>query len=175
MGLLMNAGNPVVWRGPLVMSAVQRLLRGAAWGPLDILIIDTPPGTGDVHLSLAQNIPISGVLLVSSPQAAALEVTKRGAEMYKTLKTPIVGLVENMSFVTCDKCGHNVELFDNVTDRFAKEMGVRVVARIPMEKDVMQCSDKGTPLCLKQPDGEFAKKYQTIGNAVIEFLENKET
>lgn len=170
MGLLVETG-PVVWRGPLVMSALQRLLRGAVWGPLDILIVDTPPGTGDVHLSLSQNVPISGVVLVSSPQTAALEVTKRGAQMYKTLKTPVIGLVENMSFVSCDNCGHDVKLFENVTDAFAKEMDIKVLARVPMEKDVMQCSDLGTPSSLKHPDGNFSKTYKVIGQEVVNFLE----
>ena len=169
MGLLVNTG-PIVWRGPLVMSAVQRLLRGAVWGPLDILIVDTPPGTGDVHLSLSQNIPISGVLLVSSPQTAALEVTKRGAEMYKTLKVPLIGLVENMSHVICDNCNHKIELSNNRTEEFAEILNVDVLGRIPIEKEVMQCCDSGTPLCLKFPESKFADSYRRIGEKIVEFL-----
>ncbi|KXJ82261.1 hypothetical protein RP20_CCG014888 [Aedes albopictus] len=174
MGLLVETG-PVVWRGPLVMSAIQRLLKGALWGPLDILVVDTPPGTGDVHLSLSQHVPISGVLLVSSPQRVALEVTAKGAEMYKTLKVPLIGLVENMSHVICDKCDNRIELAQNSTKDFAKQLGVEVLESIPIEKEVMQCGDSGTPLCLKYPESQFAKAYRNIGQKVIDFLENKRT
>lgn len=171
MGFLVDQG-PVVWRGPLVMSALQRLLKGAIWGPLDILIVDTPPGTGDVHLSLHQNIPVSGVLLVSSPQTAALEVTHRGAEMYKTLKVPIIGLVENMSHVVCDKCEHQIDLFGNKTEEFAIKNGIKVLVKVPMEKDVMECSDNGTPLCLKLPQSKFALVYNDLSRKILDFLEN---
>uniref|UniRef100_A0A182J6U7 Uncharacterized protein n=1 Tax=Anopheles atroparvus TaxID=41427 RepID=A0A182J6U7_ANOAO len=173
MGLLVESG-PVVWRGPLVMSAIQRLLKGAVWGPLDILVIDTPPGTGDVHLSLSQNVPIDGVVLVSSPQAAALDITKKGAEMYRTLQVPLIGLVENMSHVVCEKCEHRIELADNLVERYTQELSVEVLARIPIEKDVMQCCDAGTPVCLKFPNSLFAKSYDSIATKVISFLTNKQ-
>ncbi|XP_055544423.1 iron-sulfur protein NUBPL [Wyeomyia smithii] len=173
MGLLVSTG-PVVWRGPLVMSAIQRLLKGAVWGPLDILVVDTPPGTGDVHLSLSQNVPISGVLLVSSPQLAALQVTKKGAEMYKTLKVPLIGLVENMSHVVCDKCDNRINLARNCTAQFASELGLEVLESIPMEKEVMQNGDSGTPHFLKYPSSKFADAYRNLAEKVIYFLENKQ-
>lgn len=119
MGLLADTGA-IIWRGPLVMSALQRLLKGAVWGPLDILIVDTPPGTGDVHLSLSQNVPLSGVILVSTPQTAALNVTRRGADLYKILKVPIIGIIENMSYVVCENCGTKNELFKNSLNAFSK-------------------------------------------------------
>ncbi|XP_058451799.1 iron-sulfur protein NUBPL isoform X2 [Malaya genurostris] len=170
MGLLVETG-PVVWRGPLVMSAIQRLLKGAVWGPLDILVVDTPPGTGDVHLSLSQHVPISGVLLVSTPQIAALDVTKKGAEMYRTLKVPLIGLVENMSHVVCNKCENRIELSSNSTQDYARKLHVEVLGSIPIEKDVMHCGDSGTPLCLKYPESKFAHVYRSIGQRVIDFLE----
>ncbi|XP_063698810.1 iron-sulfur cluster transfer protein Nubpl [Culicoides brevitarsis] len=173
MGLLVNQG-PVVWRGPLVMSALQRLLKGTNWGPsLDVLIVDTPPGTGDVHLSLHQNVPVSGVVLVSTPQTAALEVTHRGAEMYKTLKVPIIGLVENMSHAVCDNCQHRVSLFGAKTQKFAENNKINILASIPLEKDVMECSDLGTPVSLKLPESHAAKEYQSLSHKVIEFLTNQ--
>ncbi|XP_055597178.1 iron-sulfur protein NUBPL-like [Uranotaenia lowii] len=172
MGMLRESG-PVVWRGPLVMSAIQRLLLGTVWDPLDILVVDTPPGTGDVHLSLSQNVPISGVVLVSTPQIAALEVTRKGAEMYRTLKVPLIGLVENMSHVICDKCDNVIELADRTTQRYADEQSVDILESIPIEKRIMQCGDSGTPSCLKFPDSHLASKYRTIGEKVIKFLENK--
>lgn len=169
MGLI-EAG-PVVWRGPLVMSALERLLRGTLWGSTEILIVDTPPGTGDVHLSLHQNVPISAVILVSTPQRAALEVTKRGAEMYKKLNTPIIGLVENMSFTTCDQCGHETSLFENITNKFTHEINTKVLARIPLERNVSQCSDSGTPVSMKLPGSSFSKLYESIAEATLIFLE----
>ncbi|XP_052564180.1 iron-sulfur protein NUBPL [Culex pipiens pallens] len=172
MGLLVESG-PVVWRGPLVMSAIQRLLKGAVWGPLDILVVDTPPGTGDVHLSLSQHVPLSGVLLVSTPQKAALEVTRKGAEMYRTLNVPLIGLVENMSHVICDNCDHKIELARNSTEEMAAELGVQVLERIPIEREGMHCGDAGTPFCLKFPESKFAQSYQSIAGKVIQFLENK--
>lgn len=174
MGLLVDQG-PVVWRGPLVMSALQRLLKGTNWGPsLDILIVDTPPGTGDVHLSLHQNVPVAGVVLVSTPQTAALEVTHRGAEMYKTLKVPIIGLVENMSHAICDNCQHRVSLFGAKTEEFVRNSGMEILASIPLEKDVMECSDKGTPVTLKLPDSKAAQEYLKLSRKVIEFLNKRQ-
>ena len=169
MGLLVEKG-PVVWRGPLVMSALQRLLKGAVWGPLDILIVDTPPGTGDVHLSLAQNVPISGIVLVSTPQVAALEVTRRGAEMYKTLKAPIIGLVENMGSVTCTSCSAEIKLFGQSTIKFCEIMSVRLLETLPMEGRVIECSDTGIPIVVQDPNSNFAKIYIRIAKQVIEFL-----
>ncbi|XP_052894190.1 iron-sulfur protein NUBPL isoform X2 [Anopheles moucheti] len=173
IGLLVDSG-PVVWRGPLVMSAIQRLLKGTLWGPLDILIVDTPPGTGDVHLSLSQNVPIDGVVLVSSPQAAALDITKKGAQMYRTLQVPLIGLVENMSHVVCDKCSNQIEFAENVIDVYLKELSIDILARVPIEKDVMRCSDAGTPVCLKFPHSQLAKAYSSIATKVIQFLAIKQ-
>uniref|UniRef100_A0A336LFZ4 CSON008686 protein n=1 Tax=Culicoides sonorensis TaxID=179676 RepID=A0A336LFZ4_CULSO len=172
MGLLVNQG-PVVWRGPLVMSALQRLLKGTSWAPLDILIVDTPPGTGDVHLSLHQNVPVTGVILVSTPQSAALDVTHRGAEMYKTLKVPIIGLVENMSHVICNNCQNRVPLFGEKTQEFCKNNEIEILASIPLEKEVMECSDNGTPISLKLPESMSAQSYVTLSRKLINFLEKK--
>lgn len=169
MGLLVEKG-PMIWRGPLVMSALQRLLMGAIWGPLDILIVDTPPGTGDVHLSLAQHVPISGVVLVSTPQTAALDVTKRGAEMFTKLKIPIIGLVENMSNIVCNKCQNSIELYSSKTDFYINEMNIKLLDRVPIEPIITQCSDVGTPISIKYEDSETAKVYTNISLQIIEFL-----
>lgn len=107
----------------MVMSALDRLLRQVAWGPLDYLIIDTPPGTGDTHLSLVQNLPIAGTLLVTTPQKAAVDVTRRGAEMYNKVNVPLAGIVSNMTTVTCPNCKTEVALSKNETDKLAKELG----------------------------------------------------
>ncbi|CRK90798.1 CLUMA_CG004488, isoform A [Clunio marinus] len=175
MGLLMEDSSAVVWRGPLVMSALQRLLKGAAWGPLDILIVDTPPGTGDVHLSLSQNVPLSGVILVSTPQTAALNVTKRGADMYKTLKVPIIGIVENMSYVICENCKHKNVLYNNAIDDFSKEMNIDVIGKVPLEKEIIKCCEAGTPSCIKYPDSSFSESYRHISKYIIKYLEEFDT
>ena len=123
MGFLIDETSPVVWRGLMVMSALDRLIREVAWGPLDYMIIDTPPGTGDILLSLVQNLPISGVLIVTTPQKVALDVARRGAKMFEKLKIPIFGIVENMTSVTCPKCDHEVLLFGEGATNLAAELG----------------------------------------------------
>lgn len=123
MGFLIDEKSPVVWRGLMVMSALDKLVNQVAWGPLDYLVIDTPPGTGDTHLSLIQTLFITGALLVTTPQKVALEVTRRGANMFKKLDIPVAGIVENMSSVTCPRCMTEVPLFGNATLSLAKELG----------------------------------------------------
>lgn len=152
------------------MSALQRLLRGAVWGPLDILIVDTPPGTGDIHLSLSQNVPVTGALLISTPQTAALEVASRGAEMYKTLKIPLIGLVENMSHATCSNCGHQVDVFDSQTEKFTAKLNIELLERIPIVRRVAECSDAGKPLVLLESESEYAKSFRRLGQRVLQFV-----
>lgn len=172
MGLLVQSG-PIVWRGPLVMSALQRLLRGAVWGPLDILIVDTPPGTGDIHLSLTQNVPLSGVLLVSTPQVAALDVTARGAEMYKKFGVPLIGLSENMRHAICGNCKSKIEIFRNVTEKYAQDLGVEVIASIPIDGSITECCDKGMPMALKERDSDYSKEFERLGERILKFIDNK--
>lgn len=173
MGFLIDSNKPVIWRGPLVMSALQRLLRGAVWGPLDILIVDTPPGTGDIHLSLAQNVPISGVILVSTPQKAALDVTKRGAEMYQTLKVPIVGLVENMRHIICTNCNQTINIYPNETEKCAKDLNIKILDSLPIVPQLTEYCDNGTPLVIKEPDSLHSKCYGNIARKLVTFLTNK--
>lgn len=173
MGFLIDPNKPVIWRGPLVMSALQRLLKGAVWGPLDILIVDTPPGTGDIHLSLSQHVPLSGVILVSTPQKAALDVTKRGAEMYQTLKVPIIGLVENMRHVVCTNCNETIEIYPNRTEEFCRDLNIQVLDSIPIVGQLTECCDSGVPLVVKDSESQHAKCYETIATKLISFLANK--
>lgn len=156
------------------MSALQRLLKGANWGPLDILIVDTPPGTGDIHLSLAQNVPISGTILISTPQKAALNVTKRGAEMYQTLKVPLIGLIENMSHVICTKCTEKIQIYPNSIEELASELGVSILASIPIDPALSECSDSGVPIVLKHPNSSHYKSFESIANQLITFLDQKD-
>lgn len=172
MGLLVDNNKPIVWRGPLVMSALQRLLKGTVWGPLDILIVDTPPGTGDIHLSLSQNVPITGALLISTPQTAALEVTRRGAEMYRTLKIPLIGLVENMSHATCNNCGHKMDIFERHTEKFLKDTNIELLERIPIVSQVAECCDSGKPLVLLDKDSDYTQSFRRLGENVLKFVNN---
>lgn len=173
MGFLIDPNKPIIWRGPLVMSALQRLLKGAVWDPLDILVVDTPPGTGDIHLSLAQNVPITGIILVSTPQKAALNVTKRGAEMYQTLKVPLIGIIENMSHVVCTNCQEKLQIYPNSTDELAKDLGVNILDSIPIDSHLSQCADSGVPIVVKSPDSVHSNCYKTIANKLIDFLDQK--
>lgn len=165
--------KPVIWRGPLVMSATERLLKGAVWEPLDILVIDTPPGTGDIHLSLMQNVPISGALLVSTPQLAALKVTQRGSEMFRTLKVPILGIVENMSSIKCSNCGTDIEIFKNQTEKIAKEMKVDILERIPIEEETAEACDKGVPMSVQAPDSLYGQCFTRLAKKVLELIETQ--
>lgn len=171
MGFLIDPNKPVIWRGPLVMSALQRLLKGADWSPLDILIVDTPPGTGDIHLSLAQNVPISGTILISTPQQAALNVTKRGAQMYQTLNVPLIGLIENMSHVICTKCNEKLQIYPNRIDALATELGINILASIPIDPELSECADSGVPAVIKHLNSTHFKSYELISNQLIAFLE----
>lgn len=174
MGFLIDPNKPVIWRGPLVISALQRLLKGANWDPLDILIVDTPPGTGDIHLSLAQNVPISGTILISTPQKAALNVTKRGAEMHQTLKVPLIGLIENMSHVICTKCTEKIQIYPNSTEALATDLGLKILASIAIDPQLSESSDSGVPIVLKHPNSTHYKCYESIANQLIDFLDNKD-
>lgn len=174
MGFLIDPDKPIIWRGPLVMSALQRLLKGAVWGPLDILIVDTPPGTGDIHLSLAQNVPISGTILVSTPQKAALNVTKRGAEMYQTLNIPLIGIIENMSHVICTNCQEKLQIYPNSTHELANDLGIEILDSIPIDSQLSECSDSGVPIAIKSPNSIHHKSYKTIATKLIHFLDKNE-
>lgn len=166
----MDPNKPVIWRGPLVMSAIERLLKGAAWGPLDILIVDTPPGTGDVHLSLTQNVPLSGVILISTPERAALDVMKRGAKMYETLQVPLIGLVENMSHTYCTNCKEKIQIYPSITESFTKELNLEILESVPISAALAECSDKGTPIVIKSPESVYSSIYGSIAIKLVKFL-----
>ncbi|KAJ8681476.1 hypothetical protein QAD02_017263 [Eretmocerus hayati] len=136
MGFLVGEEAPVVWRGLMVMGALNKLLYQVSWGPLDYLIVDTPPGTGDVHLSLVQNLPITGMLLVTSPQKAAVDVARRGASMYNKVNVPLVGMVCNMANVTCPKCNFEISLYEDESEVLAKELGINILCRIPLDSEI---------------------------------------
>ncbi|KAJ3627857.1 hypothetical protein MTP99_015205 [Tenebrio molitor] len=175
MGFLIDEGSPVIWRGLMVMQALEKLLRQVDWGSVDYLIVDTPPGTGDTHLSLVQNIPISGVILITTPQPAALQVTKRGAVMYRKLGVPIIGLVENMSSVTCPSCLNSVKIFGEGTKSLAAEIDSAIIQSFPLDQTISCSTDKGRPIVIEQPNSPQTKSYIDLGNQVVAFLEKNKS
>lgn len=145
MGFFVEETSPVIWRGPMVHAAIQQLLRDVAWGELDALVIDLPPGTGDAQLSLVQNVPLSGAIIVSTPQDVALSEAKKGLLMFQKVNVPVLGIVENMSYHICANCGHREEIFNHGgARRAAVDLGVPFLGEIPLRADIRAASDAGT-------------------------------
>lgn len=166
MGFLVAEESPMIWRGPMIQTALTQLLRDVDWGDLDILIIDLPPGTGDAHLTLAQKVPVTGAVIVSTPQDLALIDARKAIEMFKKLSVPIFGLVENMSYYKCVNCGHEDHIFGHggAKDEAAKQ-GCEFLGEIPLNGDIRKLSDEGTPVALSSMAA--ADIYKTIANTVL--------
>ncbi|XP_041903348.1 iron-sulfur protein NUBPL isoform X5 [Corvus kubaryi] len=171
MGFLIEETAPVVWRGLMVMSAVEKLLRQVDWGQLDYLVIDMPPGTGDVQLSVSQNIPIAGAVIVSTPQDVALLDARKGAEMFRKVHVPVLGLVQNMSVFQCPKCKHETHIFgaDGVRD-LAKTLGLDILGDIPLHVNIRETCDSGQPVVISQPQSDAAKAYLKIAMEIVRRL-----
>ncbi|CAN8020387.1 unnamed protein product [Ixodes persulcatus] len=167
MGFLVDDKSPVVWRGLMVMSAIQKLLRQVAWGPLDYLVVDMPPGTGDTQLSISQNIPVSGVVVVTTPQPIALTDARKGAEMFQKVQVPVLGLVQNMSKLTCSNCGHQSHMFgkDGATE-LAREMALDILGDIPLDIEIRETSDNGQPIVVSNASSPQAEAYREIAKKV---------
>lgn len=171
MGFLVDEKAPVVWRGLMVMSAVQKLLREVTWGPLDYLVVDMPPGTGDTQLSVSQNIPISGAVIVTTPQDIALLDARKGAEMFRKVSVPILGIVQNMSVFICPKCGESTHIFGkDGAKHLATELGIEVIGDVPLCMAIQETSDAGQPIVISHPDSEQAQVYRIIANKVMNKL-----
>ncbi|XP_008547823.1 iron-sulfur protein NUBPL [Microplitis demolitor] len=173
MGFLVDEKSPVIWRGLMVMSALDKLLRQVAWNPLDYLIVDTPPGTGDTLLSLIQNIPISGVVIVTTPQQAALDVARRGAKMFQKMKVPIAGLVENMTSLTCPNCSEQVSLFGEGGTLLSKELGIPILKKFPLDRNTTESGDLGKPIVLAHPNSTQATLYKELAQNILVFLQKQ--
>jgi len=169
MGFLVEENAPVVWRGMMVMQAIQRMLRQVAWGPLDYLVIDMPPGTGDTQLSISQNIPVDGAVIISTPQDIALLDARKGVEMFNKVNVPILGLVQNMSMHICSNCGHTEHIFgeDGAKD-MADEIGVDLLGDILLHIDIRKTADSGQPIVLSKPDSPQAKVYKDIAQKICQ-------
>jgi ATP-binding protein involved in chromosome partitioning len=165
--LLDDPSQPVVWRGPLVGSGVKQLLGDSDWGELDYLLVDMPPGTGDATLTLAQSIPLSGVVVVSQPQDVALGIAVKALRAFQSLKVRILGVVENMSYFVCDECGKRHEIFSHGGARQkAQELGVPFLGEIPLAGDIREASDAGTPIVALRPESPQAQAFAEIAQAM---------
>ncbi len=176
MGFFVEETAPVIWRGPMVHSAIQQLLRDVDWGDLDILVIDLPPGTGDAQLSLAQNVPLSGAVIVSTPQDIALSEAKKGLLMFRKVNVPVLGIIENMSYHICSSCGHRENIFNHGGARIAAEkMGVPFLGEIPLHIDVREASDAGTPLVASQKNHVISESFKNIAARIWTTLPAEKT
>lgn len=172
MGFMVDESAPMIWRGPMVQSALLQMIRDVDWGDLDILVIDLPPGTGDIHLTLAQRVPLSGGVVVSTPQDISLIDARKGLEMFRKVAVPILGIVENMSYFCCPNCGHTEHIFGHGGARLeAEKLGVPFLGEIPLHTKIRELSDAGTPPTFIDPDGEQAKAFQNIAAQVLETVE----
>jgi len=169
MGLMTEEGQAVVWRGPMLISALQQMLMQVEWGPLDVLIVDLPPGTGDVQLTLAQKAQLDGAIIVSTPQDVALLDARKGIDMFHKVKTPIIGMIENMSTHICSNCGHEEHVFGHGgVAKEAAKMGVPLLAEIPLDLDIRLASDAGAPIVVAKPDSAPAGSFRKIAKTLID-------
>lgn len=169
MGFFVPEDTPVVWRGPMVHGAIQQFFRDVLWGKLDYLLIDLPPGTGDVQLTLSQLVPLTGAITVTTPQEVALHDVRKGIMMFKKVNVPILGVIENMSYYECAHCGERSEIFSSGGgERAAEKFGVPFLGRIPIDPAIRQGGDRGTPIVVADPSSAQAKVFRDIAARVIE-------
>lgn len=168
MGLMTNDDQAVVWRGPMLMGALQQMMNQVQWGALDVLLIDLPPGTGDVQLTLTQKFAVDGAIIVSTPQDVALMDARKGIDMFNQMKTPILGMIENMSTHICSNCGHEEHVFGHggVAAEAAK-MGVPLLAEIPLHLDIRLAADGGAPIVVSKPDSSQAAAFRTVARDLV--------
>ena len=173
IGFLVDEDSPMIWRGPMVMSAINQMLRDVAWGTLDVLVVDMPPGTGDAQLTLAQNVPLKGAVIVSTPQDLSLIDARRGLAMFRKVNVPVLGIIENMSYFQCPECGTRSDIFGHGGARHeAERLGVPFLGEIPLHMDIRATSDAGKPLVESEPNGPHATIYRTIAAAVRDQLKD---
>ena len=172
IGFLVGEDTPMIWRGPMVQSALMQMLRDVAWGELDVLVVDMPPGTGDAQLTMAQQVPLSGAVIVSTPQSVALSDVKKAVNMFRKVDVPILGVVENMSLYICPNCGHEEHIFAHGgARREAETQGVPFLGEVPLEPAIREASDEGRPIVAEHPDSRQAETYRAIARAVWDEVE----
>ena len=171
IGFLVEEETPMIWRGPMVMSAITQMLREVEWGELDVMVVDMPPGTGDAQLTLAQQVPLQGAIIVSTPQDLALIDARRGLAMFTRVNVPVLGIVENMSYFQCPHCGTRSDIFGHGGARHeAEKLGVPFLGEVPLHMDIRATSDAGTPLVESEPNSDHAAAYRAIAAAIKDRL-----
>ncbi len=167
MGFLVPEDTPMIWRGPMVMGALEQMLRDVAWGELDVMVIDLPPGTGDAQLTIAQRVPVTGAVIVSTPQDIALLDARKGLNMFRKVEVPVLGIIENMSYHVCSNCGHVENIFDHGgAKREAERLGTEFLGELPLHIAIRETSDGGHPIVISQPESEHAKAYRRIADRI---------
>jgi ATP-binding protein involved in chromosome partitioning len=171
MGFLVDEDAPMIWRGPMVQSALQQMLGDVLWGELDVLVVDMPPGTGDAQLTMAQRVPLAGAVIVSTPQDIALLDARKAINMFRKVDVPVLGIVENMSYFCCPSCGHRAEIFAHGGARAcAAQYGVDFLAEIPLDIEVRETSDAGRPIVVSDPRSAIAEAYRQLAMTVRDKL-----
>ncbi len=171
IGFLVEEETPMIWRGPMVISALTQMLREVEWGTLDVMVVDMPPGTGDAQLTMAQQVPLKGAVIVSTPQDLALIDARRGIAMFGRVNVPVLGVVENMSFFICPKCGERSDIFGHGgAEHEAERQGVPFLGAVPLHMDIRETSDAGRPVVATDPDGPHAKAFRAIAAKVHEAM-----
>jgi len=172
IGFLVEEETAMIWRGPMVMSAITQMLRDVAWGTLDVLVVDMPPGTGDAQLTLAQNVPLKGAVIVSTPQDLALIDARRGLAMFTKVNVPVLGIIENMSYFQCPECGTRSDIFGHGGARHeAERLKVPFLGEVPLHMSIRAMSDAGTPVVVSEPNGPHAAIYRAIGTQIRDRLQ----
>ncbi len=172
IGYMIEEEQAMIWRGPMVSGAVMQLLNDVVWGELDYLVVDLPPGTGDIHLTMVQQVPVTAAVMVTTPQDIALLDCRKGIAMFDKVHVPTLGIVENMSSFTCPHCGEATAIFsENGADKLAELHNVDVLAKLPLDLTIREMSDAGTPIVAAKPDSEQAAAYLALAESVIDKVE----
>lgn len=174
MGFMVEEETPMIWRGPMVISALTQMLREVAWGELDVLVVDMPPGTGDAQLTMAQQVPLAGAVIVSTPQDLALIDARKGLNMFKRVDVPVLGIVENMSYFLCPDCGGRHDIFGHGGARAeADRLNVPFLGEVPLTMKIRETSDAGTPVVVSDPEGSVAGIYKDIAAKVLDSIDRE--
>jgi ATP-binding protein involved in chromosome partitioning len=174
MGFLVEEETPMIWRGPMVISALTQMLREVEWGKLDVLVVDMPPGTGDAQLTMAQQVPLAGAVIVSTPQDLALIDARKGLNMFRRVDVPVLGIVENMSYFVAPDTGKRYDIFGHGGARAeAERMGVPFLGEVPLVMAIREMSDAGTPIVVAEPDGPHARAYREIASRVAAAIKSE--
>ena len=171
IGLLVGSDTPMIWRGPMATQALTQLLNDTRWGDLDVLVVDLPPGTGDIQLTMAQKIPVAGAVVVTTPQEVATMDARKALKMFEKVEIPELGLVENMAVHVCSQCGHSEHIFGSGGAQWMSEQyGVPVLGTLPLEIGIREHGDAGVPIVVAQPDSAAAQAYRATARALLERL-----